>query len=72
MTDRKPMFAIESRRQTRMGEEVLWFRKSDNHWTHHNTRVQFYTQDEADEIFKGLPPHRERVIRIVPSSEVPS
>jgi len=71
MTDRKPMFAIESRRQTRMGEEVLWFRKSDNHWTHHNTRVQFYTQDEAMDIFDALPV-TNRVVRVIPADEVPS
>lgn len=72
MPDPKPMFAIEAREIIAGKPQRLWYRKSDSHWTHHNTRVQFYTQDEADEIFKGLPPHRERVIRIVPSSEVPS
>jgi len=72
MSETKSMFAIEGREIVGGKPQVLWYRKLDNHWTHHNTRVQFYTQDEADEIFKGLPPHRERVIRIVPSSEVPS
>lgn len=71
MTERKPMFAIESRRQTRMGEEVLWFRKADNHWTHHNTRIQFYTHDEAMDIFEALPV-TNRVVRIIPSSDVPA
>tara|TARA_B100000953_G_scaffold252859_1_gene215898 strand:- start:1328 stop:1546 length:219 start_codon:yes stop_codon:yes gene_type:complete len=72
MTTRQPMFAIESRRQTRMGEEVLWFRKLDNHWTHHNTRVQFYAQAEAKDIVDALPKVNGRVVRIIPASEVPS
>jgi hypothetical protein len=66
------MFAIESRRQTRMGEEVLWYRKSDNHWTHHHTRAQFYTRGEVMEIFDSLPIVNGRIVRIVPASDVPA
>ena len=66
------MFAIEARTQTRMGEEVLWFRKIDNHWTHHNTRVQLYTQAEAKDIVNALPKVNGRVVRIIPSCEVPA
>lgn len=72
MAERNPMFAIESRRQTRMGEEVLWFRKTDKHWTHHNTRAQFYTQAEAKAIVDELPIVNGRVVRIIPASDVPA
>ena len=72
MTDRKPMFAIEARQIIAGKAERLWFRKLDNHWTHHNTRVQFYGKDEADEIVARLPDVEGRVVRVIPSSEVPA
>ena len=74
MTDPKPqsaMFAIEGREIIGGKPQVLWYRKLDNHWTHHNTRAQFYTQDEAMDIFDALPV-TSRVVRIIPASEVPS
>lgn len=71
MTDRKPMFAIEGREIVGGKPQVLWYRKYDNHWTHHNTRAQFYTQDEAMDIFDAMPV-TSRVIRVIPASEVPS
>lgn len=63
-------YAIESRTQKRMGEEVLWFRKTDNHWTHHVSRVQFYTAAEAKDIVSAMPPMNGRVVRIIPAANV--
>jgi len=71
MTDRKPMFAIEGREIIDGKPQVLWYRKYDNHWTHHNTRAQFYTRDEAMDIFDAMPV-TSRVVRVIPASEVPS
>lgn len=71
MAERKPMFAIEGREIVDGSPQVLWYRKYDNHWTHHNTRVRFYTQDEAMDIFDALPV-TNRVVRVIPASEVPS
>lgn len=72
MTERKPMFAIESREIIDGKPQVLWYRKLDNYWTHHNTRVQFYAQAEAKDIVDALPKVNGRVVRIIPASEVPS
>ena len=67
-----PMFAIEARSQKAHGEEILWFRKLDSHWTHHATRVQYYGRDEAETIMDALPVIEGRTVRIVPATDVPS
>lgn len=66
------LFAIEGREIIGGKAHRLWYRKLDSHWTHHSSRVQFYTRTEAETILASLPPHRERVVRIVPATEVPS
>lgn len=71
MTERQPMFAIEAQQIIAGKTERLWFRKLDNHWTHHNTRVQFYAKNEADEIVASLQDVEGRIVRIIPESEVP-
>ena len=65
------LFAIEGREIIGGKAHRLWYRKLDNHWTHHNTRAQFYTQDEAMDIFDALPV-TDRVVRVIPASEVPN
>lgn len=77
MTDPKPqpaqaMFAIEGREIIAGKPQRLWYRKLDTHWTHHSSRVQFYGEAEAEAIVASLPPQRDRVVRVIPASEVPA
>ena len=65
------LFAIEGREIIGGKAHRLWYRKLDAHWTHHATRAQFYTKSEAETIVGALPPQRDRVVRIVPSTDVP-
>lgn len=67
------MYAIESRDKDNPESAPLWWRITDNQFTHHPTRAQFVDMSDAQMLMEQLTPlFKTKTLRIIPAADVPN